>query len=100
MESNTENRTIDDDQVLSLVLPLLIMIFFISVLSFLRAFHSDCALVLPGKKKSRFKLLKSRLFSHLKRKENHALMKPSQSAGDVGTRGGGEGFSDSEEDCL
>ncbi|XP_046886954.1 CRACD-like protein isoform X2 [Hypomesus transpacificus] len=53
-----------------------------------------------GKKKSRFKLLKSRLFSHLKRKENQALMKPSQSAGDVGTRGGGEGFSDSEEDCL
>ncbi|XP_062303166.1 CRACD-like protein [Osmerus eperlanus] len=53
-----------------------------------------------GKKKSRFKLLKSRLFSRLKRKENQVLMKPSQSAGDVGARGGCEGFSDSEEDCL
>ncbi|KAG7467499.1 hypothetical protein MATL_G00154190 [Megalops atlanticus] len=47
---------------------------------------------LTGKKKSRFKVLRTRLFGRMKRKENEGAMKQSQSASDItapkGVRGG------------
>ncbi|XP_055785921.1 CRACD-like protein isoform X3 [Salvelinus fontinalis] len=55
---------------------------------------------LTGRKKSRFKLLKSRLFGRLKRKETEGLMKQSQSASDVTADVIALGDNDSEDDCL
>uniref|UniRef100_A0A4W5PJ52 DUF4592 domain-containing protein n=1 Tax=Hucho hucho TaxID=62062 RepID=A0A4W5PJ52_9TELE len=55
---------------------------------------------LTGRKKSRFKLLKSRLFGRLKRKETEGLMKQSQSASDVTADVIAPGDNDSEDDCL
>ncbi|XP_029596829.1 uncharacterized protein KIAA1211-like [Salmo trutta] len=55
---------------------------------------------LTGRKKSRFKLLKSRLFGRLKRKETEGLMKQSQSASDVTADVVAPGDDDSEDDCL
>ncbi|MCJ8747934.1 hypothetical protein PDJAM_G00159090 [Pangasius djambal] len=52
-----------------------------------------------GRKKSRFKFLKVRLFGHLKKKETEGRMKQSQSAGDVTAQEGGRGRDDSENDC-
>ncbi|XP_034145680.1 uncharacterized protein cracdlb [Esox lucius] len=54
---------------------------------------------ITGKKKSRFKLLKSRLFSRLKRKDIEGLMKQSQSASDV-TADVTAQSEVSEDDCL
>ncbi|XP_051560821.1 CRACD-like protein [Myxocyprinus asiaticus] len=55
---------------------------------------------LTGRKKSRFKQLKTRLFGKLKKKESEGLMKQSQSASDItAPEGGREGY-DSEDDCL
>ncbi|XP_064825933.1 CRACD-like protein isoform X2 [Oncorhynchus masou masou] len=55
---------------------------------------------LTGRKKSRFKLLKSRLFGRLKRKETEGRMKQSQSASDVAADVIAPGDDDSEDDCL
>ncbi|XP_064826650.1 CRACD-like protein isoform X1 [Oncorhynchus masou masou] len=55
---------------------------------------------LTGRKKSRFKLLKSRLFGRLKRKETEGLMKQSQSASDVTADVIAPRDDDSEDDCL
>ncbi|XP_014006087.2 CRACD-like protein isoform X3 [Salmo salar] len=55
---------------------------------------------LTGRKKSRFKVLKSRLLSRLKRKENERLMKQSQSASDVTADAVAPRDNDSEDDCL
>ncbi|XP_029612752.1 uncharacterized protein KIAA1211-like isoform X2 [Salmo trutta] len=55
---------------------------------------------LTGRKKSRFKMLKSRLLSRLKRKENERLMKQSQSASDVTADAVAPRENDSEDDCL
>ncbi|XP_070968292.1 CRACD-like protein isoform X2 [Oncorhynchus clarkii lewisi] len=55
---------------------------------------------LTGRKKSRFKLLKSRLFGRLKRKETEGLMKQSQSASDVTADVIAQRDDDSEDDCL
>uniref|UniRef100_A0A8C7GM10 DUF4592 domain-containing protein n=1 Tax=Oncorhynchus kisutch TaxID=8019 RepID=A0A8C7GM10_ONCKI len=55
---------------------------------------------LTGRKKSRFKLLKSRLFGRLKRKETEGLMKQSQSASDVTADVIAPGDINSEDDCL
>nr|XP_046175296.1 CRACD-like protein isoform X2 [Oncorhynchus gorbuscha] len=55
---------------------------------------------LTGRKKSRFKLLKSRLFGRLKRKETEGRMKQSQSASDVTADVIAPGDDDSEDDCL
>ncbi|XP_062384533.1 CRACD-like protein [Sardina pilchardus] len=52
----------------------------------------------PGRKKSRFKALKSRLFGRLKRKDTDGVMKPSQSASDVTAPEAARGGYDSEED--
>ncbi|XP_028810447.1 uncharacterized protein KIAA1211-like isoform X2 [Denticeps clupeoides] len=55
---------------------------------------------LTGRKKSRFKALKTRLFGKLKRKDSEGLMKQSQSASDMtAPQRGREGY-DSEEDFL
>ncbi|XP_024259599.2 CRACD-like protein isoform X1 [Oncorhynchus tshawytscha] len=55
---------------------------------------------LTGRKKSRFKLLKSRLFGRLMRKETEGLMKQSQSASDVTADVIAPRDDDSEDDCL
>ncbi|XP_052344999.1 CRACD-like protein isoform X2 [Oncorhynchus keta] len=55
---------------------------------------------LTGRKKSRFKLLKSRLFGRLKRKETEGRMKQSQSASDVTADVIAPRDDDSEDDCL
>ncbi|XP_042179819.1 CRACD-like protein isoform X2 [Oncorhynchus tshawytscha] len=55
---------------------------------------------LTGRKKSRFKLLKSRLFGRLKRKETEGRMKQSQSASDVTADVIAPGDINSEDDCL
>ncbi|KAF4075153.1 hypothetical protein AMELA_G00231260 [Ameiurus melas] len=52
-----------------------------------------------GRKKSRFKFLKVRLFGRLKKKETGGRMKQSQSAGDVTAQEDGRGEDDSEDDC-
>ncbi|MCI4393717.1 hypothetical protein PGIGA_G00160680 [Pangasianodon gigas] len=52
-----------------------------------------------GRKKSRFKFLKVRLFGRLKKKDTEGQMKQSQSAGDVTAQEGGRGGDDSEDDC-
>ncbi|KAK3530462.1 hypothetical protein QTP86_024378 [Hemibagrus guttatus] len=52
-----------------------------------------------GRKKSRFKFLKVRLFGRLKKKETEGRMKQSQSTGDVTAQEGGRGEDDSEDDC-
>lgn len=57
-------------------------------------------MVVSGRKKSRFKLLKSRLFGRLKRKETEGLMKQSQSASDVTADVIAQRDDDSEDDCL
>ncbi|XP_042558788.1 CRACD-like protein isoform X2 [Clupea harengus] len=54
----------------------------------------------PGRKKSRFKALKSRLFGRLKRKDTDGLMKQSQSTSDVTAPEAVRGGYDSEEDFL
>lgn len=56
--------------------------------------------MVSGRKKSRFKVLKSRLLSRLKRKENERLMKQSQSASDVTADVVALRDDDSEDDCL
>ncbi|XP_076839248.1 uncharacterized protein cracdlb isoform X2 [Brachyhypopomus gauderio] len=53
---------------------------------------------LTVRKKSRFKVLKTRLFSRLKRKETGSQMNQSQSSSDVTTQQGGTGDDDSEDD--
>ncbi|KAA0721977.1 hypothetical protein E1301_Tti012051 [Triplophysa tibetana] len=55
---------------------------------------------LAGRKKSRFKQLKTRLFGKLKKKESDGLMKQSQSASDITAPEGGRESYDSEEECL
>ncbi|XP_041696729.2 CRACD-like protein isoform X2 [Coregonus clupeaformis] len=55
---------------------------------------------LTGRKKSRFKQLKSRLFGRLKWKETEGLIKQSQSASDVTADVIAPGVDDSEDDCL
>ncbi|XP_053333302.1 CRACD-like protein [Clarias gariepinus] len=52
-----------------------------------------------GRKKSRFKFFKERLFGRLKKKETEGRMKQSQSTGDVTAHEGGRGEDDSEDDC-
>ncbi|XP_027012464.1 uncharacterized protein cracdlb isoform X2 [Tachysurus fulvidraco] len=52
-----------------------------------------------GRKKSRFKFLKVRLFGRLKKKETEGRMKQSQSTGDVTAQEGRRGEDDSEDDC-
>ncbi|KAI4882074.1 hypothetical protein NFI96_028333 [Prochilodus magdalenae] len=52
-----------------------------------------------GRKKSRFKFLKTRLFGRLKKKETEGQIKQSKSTSDVTTRGGKRGEDDSEDDC-
>ncbi|XP_058237184.1 immunoglobulin A1 protease autotransporter [Hemibagrus wyckioides] len=52
-----------------------------------------------GRKKSRFRFLKVRLFGRLKKKEAEGRMKQSQSTGDVTAQEGGRGEDDSEDDC-
>ncbi|KAF7689564.1 hypothetical protein HF521_012917 [Silurus meridionalis] len=52
-----------------------------------------------GRKKSRFKFLKGRLFGRLKKKETEGRMKQSQSTGDVTAQEGGRGEDDSEDEC-
>ncbi|KAF5905452.1 interleukin-1 receptor type 1-like, partial [Clarias magur] len=52
-----------------------------------------------GRKKSRFKFFKARLFGRLKKKETEGRMKQSQSTGDVTAQEGGRGEDDSEDDC-
>ncbi|KAL7845730.1 hypothetical protein AOLI_G00239220 [Acnodon oligacanthus] len=54
---------------------------------------------LTGRKKSRFKFLKTRLFSRLKKKETEGQMKQSKSTSDVTAQGGRRGEDDSEDDC-
>ncbi|XP_026861419.2 uncharacterized protein cracdlb isoform X2 [Electrophorus electricus] len=53
---------------------------------------------LTARKKSKFKFLKTRLFSRLKRKETEGQIKQSQSSSDVTTHHGGKGEDDSEDD--
>lgn len=53
-----------------------------------------------GRKKSRFKQLKTRLFGKLKKKESEGLMKQSQSASDITAPEGGRESYDSEDECL
>ncbi|KAJ8003813.1 hypothetical protein DPEC_G00152300 [Dallia pectoralis] len=55
---------------------------------------------ITGKKMSRFKLLKSRLFGRLRRKDMEGLMKQSQSASDVTNDVTAQRVEVSEEDCL
>lgn len=55
---------------------------------------------LAGRKKSRFKQLKTRLFGKLKKKESEGLMKQSQSASDITAPEGGRESYDSEDECL
>uniref|UniRef100_A0A4W4GZM0 Cracd like b n=1 Tax=Electrophorus electricus TaxID=8005 RepID=A0A4W4GZM0_ELEEL len=55
-------------------------------------------LCLLARKKSKFKFLKTRLFSRLKRKETEGQIKQSQSSSDVTTHHGGKGEDDSEDD--
>ncbi|XP_056588088.1 uncharacterized protein cracdlb isoform X2 [Triplophysa dalaica] len=55
---------------------------------------------LAGRKKSRFKQLKTRLFGKLKKKESDGLMKQSQSASDITAPEGGRESYDSEDECL
>ncbi|KAL1022256.1 hypothetical protein UPYG_G00024300 [Umbra pygmaea] len=55
---------------------------------------------LTGRKKSRFKLLKSRLFSRLRRKDTEGLIKQSQSVSDVTTDVIAQRADIPEEDCL
>ncbi|KAL6481573.1 hypothetical protein MHYP_G00096530 [Metynnis hypsauchen] len=54
---------------------------------------------LTGRKKSRFKFLKTRLFSRLKKKETEGQMKQSKSTSDVTAQEGRRGEDDSEDDC-
>ncbi|XP_048090970.1 CRACD-like protein isoform X2 [Alosa alosa] len=54
----------------------------------------------PGRKKSRFKALKSRLFGRLRRKDTDGVIKPSQSASDIMAPEAARGGYDSEEDSL
>lgn len=53
-----------------------------------------------GRKKSRFKQLKTRFFGKLKKKENEGLMKQSQSASDITAPEGERESYDSEDDFL
>ncbi|KAG9339438.1 hypothetical protein JZ751_023575 [Albula glossodonta] len=55
---------------------------------------------ITGKKKSKFKVLRTRLFGRRRRKETEGLMKQSQSASDVTTEGGGRGGDDSGDEFI
>ncbi|XP_062866906.1 CRACD-like protein [Trichomycterus rosablanca] len=55
---------------------------------------------LTVRKKSRFRVLKSRLFSRLKKKETEGRMKQSQSTGDVTAQEGRRSEDESEDDSL
>ncbi|KAI1899855.1 hypothetical protein AGOR_G00066070 [Albula goreensis] len=55
---------------------------------------------ITGKKKSKFKVLRTRLFGRRRRKETEGLMKQSQSASDVTTEGGGRGGDDSGDEFM
>ncbi|XP_072513150.1 uncharacterized protein cracdlb [Salminus brasiliensis] len=54
---------------------------------------------LTGRKKSRFKFLKTRLFGRLRKKETEGQMKQSKSTSDVTAQGGKRGEEESEDDC-
>ncbi|XP_066517159.1 CRACD-like protein isoform X2 [Hoplias malabaricus] len=55
---------------------------------------------LTGRKKSRFKFLKTRLFGRLKKKETEGQMKQSKSTSDVTAQETRRGEGDSEDDCC
>ncbi|XP_036396652.1 CRACD-like protein [Megalops cyprinoides] len=55
---------------------------------------------LTGKKKSRFKVLRTRLFGRIKRKENEGAMKQSQSASDITVPKGVRGGEDSGDEFV
>uniref|UniRef100_A0A8B9L8G9 DUF4592 domain-containing protein n=1 Tax=Astyanax mexicanus TaxID=7994 RepID=A0A8B9L8G9_ASTMX len=54
---------------------------------------------LTGRKKSRFKVLKTRLFGRLKKKETEGQMKQSKSTSDVTAQAGKRGEEESEDEC-